>query len=113
MNPAIWICILLPLFLLWTQQEEKNNLLTLKKNIRKHRLGGAEMNEMIRQMIGKECILYHSLNAQTIGTPIALEGNWLSVATKTGTEILNVDYVSRIREYPRTAGGKKKSIVTD
>lgn len=38
----------------------------------------------------------------------------LVIEKKTGeTEIINLDFVTRIREYPRKKNGKKKSIVVD
>ena len=37
--------------------------------------------------------------------------NWISVRTAEGLEVLNLDYVNRIKEYPLNKKGKKKLIV--
>lgn len=43
-----------------------------------------------------------------------VEDGGLVIEKTTGeTEIVNLDFVTRIREYPRKKNGKKKSIVVD
>ena len=72
------------------------------------------MSEQMQQFIGKECLIY-TLNAQVTGTVEAVEGNWLAVRTADSAQadLINLDYISRIREYPRNKAGKKKSLVLD
>lgn len=58
------------------------------------------MNELVRRFVGKQCTIY-SENGNTVqGTVEAVEGNWVSVKTKAGTELVNLDYISRIKEKP-------------
>lgn len=71
------------------------------------------MNEMMKRFIDKEVII------TTLNNDISmLEGfvrevneNWLVVETnEKGLDVVNIDYIIRIREYPRKPNGKKKTI---
>lgn len=70
------------------------------------------MSEMIKEFIGKECIVYTFQN-QVTGVIEKVEGNWISIKKDNTYEILNIEYISRIREYPRKKSGKKKSVFLD
>ena len=70
------------------------------------------MNEVIKNFIVKECLI-HTFQTQVSGVIESIENNWISIKTKGKIEIINIDYISRIREYPRNKKGKKKSIVLD
>lgn len=51
---------------------------------------------------------------QISGTIGEIDGEWITVENKNGgQEIVNLEYVTRIREYPRNINGKKKSVVLD
>ncbi|MGN0695349.1 MAG: DUF6897 domain-containing protein [Oscillospiraceae bacterium] len=74
------------------------------------------MTELIKKFIGKECIIYtmNSSSEQVCGTITELDGDWITIEEPTGgQEIINLEYVTRIREYPRNKNGKKKSVVLD
>lgn len=81
---------------------------------KKHRCKGVhKMNqEVIKNFIGKECLIY-MMNSQIAGTIEALNDNWLSVKVGDNVDIINVDYIGRIREYPVGKNGKKRSVVLD
>ena len=70
------------------------------------------MNEVVTQYVGKECIV-NCGSSQIAGVVESVEGHWIVLMGKCGRELVNLDYVSRIREYPLTKTGKKKSIVLD
>lgn len=72
------------------------------------------MIELIQKFIGKECLIY-CINSETAveGTIQQLEGGWITVVNNDSEEIINIDYIVRIREYPRSKNGKKKSVVLD
>lgn len=119
MNPTIWIWIFLPLFImLFTQYQtqKRENQRHILKAIKSHKKkGGADVGEVIKRFIGKECIIT-IMNENVIGIIEAMEDNWIVISsiesgTKDGTEIINTDYISRIREYPKNKKGKKKLIV--
>lgn len=72
------------------------------------------MRELIQRFIGKECLIYCiDLGAAVEGTIQQLEGGWITVVNNDSEEIINIDYIVRIREYPRSKNGKKKSVVLD
>ena len=67
-----------------------------------------EMKELAKRLIGEDCIIYIQ------GVLKEVEDGGLVIEKTTGeTEIVNLDFVTRIREYPRKKNGKKKSIVVD
>lgn len=72
------------------------------------------MKELAKQFIGKDCIVYtvtsNEANIQGIIKEID-DGGMLIEKNSGEKEIINLDFVTRIREYPRKKNGKKKSIV--
>ena len=58
------------------------------------------MNELIRRFVGKQCLVYSENGNAVLGVVETVEGNWVSVQTKQGTELVNLDYISRIKEKP-------------
>jgi len=111
MNPAVYIAIFMSLMVVIMQMEQTNAQMATIQIIRRkfRRKGLNHMNESVKQFIGKSCMVY-TYNAQMTGTAVSVEDNWLTLETKTGTELVNLDYISRIREYPR---GKKKDAVSE
>ncbi|MDY5859625.1 MAG: hypothetical protein SPJ77_01445 [Eubacteriales bacterium] len=71
------------------------------------------MEELAKNFIGKECIIYTFNSQQIAGTVKEISGGALLVDNGKETEVINLDFVVRMREYPRGKNGKKKSIVTD
>ncbi len=70
------------------------------------------MVELAKQFIGKECLIY-TFNAQLNGTITAVSDGAVALESDSTKEIVNLDYVLRIREYPKNKKGKKKSLVLD
>lgn len=63
-----------------------------------------EMKELAKRFIGEECIIY----------TITSNDGGMVIEKKTGElEIVNLDFVTRIREYPRKKNGRKKGVVLD
>lgn len=56
------------------------------------------MNELIQSFINKQCQVYSENGNMVQGVIETVEGNWVSVQTKSGTELVNLDYISRIKE---------------
>lgn len=69
------------------------------------------MNDLIKNYIGKDCVIYSSGLTTITGIIEEINENWISVRTAEGLEVLNLDYVNRIKEYPLNKKGKKKLIV--
>lgn len=70
------------------------------------------MLELAKRFIEKECIIY-TINNQLEGTIKEICGNALMIEKNGTLEAVNLDFVMRIREYPRNKKGKKKSLVVD
>ena len=80
-----------------------------KKHAAKER---EQMQELAKQFIGKECLIY-TITSSMQGTIREVGNGGLLVENAGAVEAVNLDYVVRLREYPKTKKGKKKSIVLD
>lgn len=67
------------------------------------------MKDLAMRFLGKECIVY-TLNSQTIGTVREVSDAGILLEKEDSVEIVNLSYTVRIREYPKTKNGKKKSV---
>ena len=115
MEPTYYIPIFFMFFILWItrrreEQEAKIHILKRKKQRNK---GDNTMIELAKKMIGKECLIYTFNGTQLTGTVAEVEGSALMLDNGKEREIVNLDYVMRIREYPKKKNGKKKSVVLD
>ena len=74
----------------------------------------AEMLELAKRFIGKECIIYaFDSSHQFEGIIKEVTDGAILVEKDEKLEAINLDFVIRIREYPRNKKGKKKSVVLD
>ena len=71
------------------------------------------MLELVKRFIGEECILNTFNGLQIIGTLKEISGNALLVEKDGCREIINLDFVVRIRPYPRKANGRRKAFLID
>ncbi|MBD5161860.1 MAG: hypothetical protein HDT14_07600 [Oscillibacter sp.] len=74
------------------------------------------METLAKQFIGKECIIYTitSNDGSVQGTIREVGGGGMVLEDAQGQiQAVNLEYVTRIREYPRNKKGKKKSVVLD
>ena len=72
------------------------------------------MKELAKQFIGKECIVYTvtSTDSNIQGIIMQIDDGGMVIEKKSGEkEIINLDFITRIREYPRNKNGKKKSVI--
>ena len=85
-------------------------------NRKKQNKESNEMKELAKRFIGEECIIYTitSNDGSVQGLIKEIDDGGMVIEKKTGElEIVNLDFVTRIREYPRKKNGKKKDIVLD
>ena len=93
--------------------QHRNEKVWIKNHIlKKNRKETIEMLELAKRFIEKECIIY-TFNNQLVGTIKEIEGNALMIEKNGVLEAVNLDFVVRIREYPKKKNGKKKSVVMD
>ena len=74
------------------------------------------MKELAKQFIGKDCIVYTvtSNDSSIQGVIKEVDDGAIVLEKDSGErEIVNLDFVTRIREYPKKKNGKKKSVVLD
>lgn len=72
------------------------------------------MVELAKRFIGKECLVYaFDSNHQFEGVIKEVSDGAILIEKDAKLEAINLDFVIRIREYPRNKNGKKKSIVID
>ena len=100
---AVFLLVIIP----WITRRRKlaavRHILNQKKQNKENR----EMKELAKRFIGEACIIY---------TITSNDGSvrGMVIEKKTGElEIINLDFVTRIREYPRKKNGRKKGVVLD
>lgn len=72
------------------------------------------MKELAKRFIGKECLIYAFDSSHQFEGVIKEVTDGAILIEKAGkTEAINLDFVIRIREYPRNKKGQKKSVVLD
>ena len=72
------------------------------------------MNELAQRLIDKECLIYSFDGSHQYQGIIKEVTDGAILVEKDGKiEMLNLDFVIRIREYPKNKNGKKKSVVLD
>lgn len=114
MQPTSFIPIIVLLILLFIfQRNQKTG--AIKHVTRKKRTENRiQMNELAKQFINKECLIYaFDSSHQFTGTIKEVRDGAILLENNGQTEIVNLDFVIRIREYPKNKKGKKKSVVLD
>lgn len=106
------LLVFLWLWLLWERRRRKNAVVShwrRHKNLSKEFV---EMKELAKQFIGKECLVYTIAGSESLvkGTITEVTDGGLIVVSDGNTEAVNLEYVTRIREWPRNAKGKKKTV---
>ncbi|MBR2292842.1 MAG: hypothetical protein IKA44_00855 [Clostridia bacterium] len=72
------------------------------------------MIELAKRFVGKECLIYSfDSNHQFTGVIKEVTDGAILVENGETLEAINLDFVIRIREYPKNKKGKKKSVVLD
>lgn len=86
-----------------------------KRIVKKRKMeGNAEMKELAKRFVDKECIIASfDGNHQYEGVIKEVTDGAILLEKDGKIEALNLDFVMRIREYPRKKNGKKKSVVLD
>lgn len=109
---STWIIFFILFIILFVQKRE-NILIVVRKHLRGKR-GKCNMTEMINKFIGKECLIYTCTSGSTVtGTIRSYNDGWIEIEQNGQCDIMNCEYITRIREYPRNKNGKKKSVVLD
>lgn len=73
------------------------------------------MKELAQKFIGKDCLVYtvSSDGSAVKGTVKEVTDNGLLIECDGNLQAVNLELVTRIREWPRKKNGKKKEIILD
>ena len=88
------------------------NILSKKMQNKENRV----MKELAKRFIGEDCIIYPitSFDGSLHGVIKEVNDSAMIIENTSGElEVVNLDFVTRIRQYPRKKNGKKKNVVLD
>ena len=113
MNPSYFAVLFL--FLVVFMIMRTNQSIIAGKAIQKRKSGDkTQMIELAKRFIGKECLIYaFDSNHQFVGTIQEVTDGAILLEKDDTLEAINLDFVIRIREFPKKKNGKKKSVVLD
>lgn len=109
MENSYWIIFIILLFVILHNEKQQY---IIRKIIGKKKGRGKEMLTLAKNFIGKKCLFY-TFNNQITGTIKEVTENGILIEEKNELQIINPDYVVRIREYPKNKKGKDKSVILD
>ena len=114
MNPSTYI----PIIVLWIVifiMFRNRRAVVAKQIIKKRKLeGNTEMKELAKRFVDKECLISSfDSNHQFEGVIKEVSDSAILVEKNGTIEAINLDFVIRIREFPKNKKGKKKSVVLD
>ena len=114
MNPSTYIPIIFLLIIIFVMLRNRKAVVA-RKIIKKRKMeGNTNMKELAKRFIDKECLITaFDSNHQFEGVIKEVSDSAILVEKKEAVEAINLDFVIRIREYPRNKKGKKKSVVLD
>ena len=113
MNPSYYIPIVIALIIIFIEQRRQRQTV-IKQMIKQRKTGDrTNMVELAKWFIEKECLIYTFNGNQIEGTVKAVNDGALLLEKNGVTEVINLDFIVRIREYPRNKNGKKKSVILD
>ena len=111
-----WIVVILIIF--WRIRKRRRSAAAVWQiqTRRKQNKENIIMKELAKQFIGEECIIYTitSNDGSVQGVIKEIDDSGMIIERNSGErEIVNLDFVTRIREYPRKKNRKKKELVLD
>ena len=114
MNPSTYIPIIILWIIIFIMLRNRKAVIA-RQIIKKRKLeGNTEMKELAKRFIDKECLITaFDSNHQFEGVIKEVSDSAILVEKKEAVEAINLDFVIRIREYPKNKKGKKKSVVLD
>lgn len=114
MNPSTYIPIIVLWIIIFIMFRNRKAVIA-RQIIKKRKMeGNTKMKELAKRFIDKECVISSfDGNHQYEGIIKEVTDGAILVEKDGKIEALNLDFVIRIREYPRNKKGKKKSVVLD
>ena len=114
MNPSTYIPIIVLWIIIFIMLRNRKAVIA-RQIIKKRKMeGNTEMKELAKRFIDKECLISSfDSNHQFEGVIKEVSDSAILVEKNGTVEAINLDFVIRIREYPKNKKGKKKSVVLD
>ena len=115
MNPSTYIPIIILWIIIFYVLFRNRRAVVAKQIIKKRKMeGNTEMKELAKRFIDKECLISSfDSNHQFEGVIKEVSDSAILVEKNGTVEAINLDFVIRIREFPKNKKGKKKSVVLD
>ena len=115
MNLPMYIPIIFLWIIIFMMFRNRRNAVVIRKIIKNKKQGGnIEMKELAKMFIGKECLISSfDGNHQYEGIIKEVTDGAILIEKDGKPEAISLDFVIRIREYPKNKKGQKKSIVLD
>lgn len=112
MNPSTYIPIIVLWIIIFIMFRNRRAVVA-KHIIKKRKMeGNSEMKELAKRFIDKECVISaFDSNHQFEGIIKEVTDGALLIEKDGKVEAINLDFVIRIKEYPRNKNGKKKAFV--
>ena len=121
MTSGVLLCFLLLFWIFLFSQNRREEAQTARMVLRakanNEKGDRLQMVELAKTMIGKDCVIYTFSSSQTVRCVIQeIRDNALLVATGDGgkgsvSEVINLDFVLRIREIPLKKNGKPRNTI--
>lgn len=111
-----WIVVILIIFCCIEKEQQTAAVVRQIQKRRKQDKEKADMKKLAMQFIGEECIIYTitSSSGSIQGVIKEIDDGGMIIEKASGErEVINLDFVTRIRQYPKKKNGKKKSIIID
>jgi len=114
LNPSAYIPIIVLCIVLYILRRKRRAVIA-QQIIKKRKMeGNNEMKELAKRFMDKECLISSFDSGHQFEGIIREVSDSAILVEKNGTvEAINLDFVIRIREYPKNKKGKKKSVVLD
>ena len=115
MNPSTYIPIIILWIIIIYVLFRNRRAVVARQIIKKRKMeGSTEMKELAKRFIDKECMISSfDSNHQFEGVIKEVSDSAILVEKNGAVEAINLDFVIRIREFPKNKKGKKKSVVLD
>lgn len=110
MNTSVYIALFILLFIVIYSSKRNEKIILKQIKKKKNKEERAEMTELAKRFIGKECVV-STFNSQVVGVIKEVTDGAVLIENNENPEIINIDYIVKIKEYPRNKNGKKKLIV--
>ena len=112
--PTYYLPIMIMFIVLFVILRQRNRIIAQKVVQRRNTEDITHMIELAKKFIGKECLIYSFDGGHQFNGVIREVSEGAILLEKDGElEAINLDFVIRIREFPRNKKGKKKSVVVD